>query len=183
MSYVQQKFLKSQLVFDRNHHKTDARKFSTKIQSSSGSEMETKKLKIFESVKKMLASIDLNANQRPFHRKQLLHIVQGFCAIILQCLYLVYEANTIREYMNSIFMTTVGILVYMGFWSAIFKTTIIYEFIDQYETIVNGSEYLISTIHGKMSIFRINVCVLHRAKICKIKSNLRKYQSIYREML
>lgn len=98
-------------------------------------------MKIFESAKQMLVLIDLDANQRPFHRNQLLHIVQGFLAIILQCLYLVYEANTVREYMNSIFMTSTGILVYIAYWNAIFKATLIYEFIDYYETIVNGSEY------------------------------------------
>lgn len=109
-------------------------------------------MKIFESAKKNLASIDLDANQRPLHRMQLLHVVQGFLAISLQCLYLVFEANTAKEYMNSISMTTIGILVYIAYWSAIFQTSTIFEFIDHYETIVNGSEWKHIHIPHSMSV-------------------------------
>lgn len=97
-------------------------------------------MKILLSVKMYLASIDLNENKRLFHPKQLLHVVQGFSAIVLQCLYLVYDANTALDYMDSILMTAVGILVYVSYWSSIFKTTNIYDFIDQLEVIVNGSK-------------------------------------------
>lgn len=70
--------------------------------------MEFEKIKIFLMTKKHLALIDLHKNKRPFHRNQLLHVIQGFLALILQLLYLVFEANTVREYMNSIIITTAG---------------------------------------------------------------------------
>lgn len=63
---------------------------------------------IFESAKKNLASLGYDANKRPFHRKQLSKVMQSFLAIVLECLYIVYDANTVREYINSIFMTTIG---------------------------------------------------------------------------
>lgn len=105
--------------------------------------MEAQKLKIFESVKDHLASIDLDEYKPRFHRKQVVHVVQGFLALTLQYLYLVFDANTAREYMNSIFMTVVGTAVYASYWSAIFQTTTIHDFIDHYETIVNGSKFYI----------------------------------------
>lgn len=97
-------------------------------------------MKIFESAKMSLASMELDANKRPFHRKQLLKVMHSFLAIVLECLYIVYDANTAREYINSIFMTTIGIIVFIAYLSTIFKTTTIYNFIDHYETIVNESE-------------------------------------------
>lgn len=102
--------------------------------------MKTRRIKIFVTAKKNLVSIDLDANKRSFHRMQSLHVVKGFLAIALQCLYLVYDTNTVREYMSSIFMTTFGILVHIAYWNAIFKTTTIYELIGDVEKGVNESE-------------------------------------------
>lgn len=103
--------------------------------------MEVQKLKIFESVKRHLASIDLDEDKPRFHRQQVLHVVKSFLALTLQYLYLVFDANTARDYMNSIFMTVVGVAVATSYWSAIFQMTTIYDFIDRYEKIITGSEF------------------------------------------
>lgn len=102
--------------------------------------MKTEQMRIFVSAKENLASMDLNANKRLLHRNQLLHILQGFTATVLQILYLVYEASTPREYMNSILMSMIGILAHIAYWVVIFKTAAIYDFIDHYETIINRSK-------------------------------------------
>lgn len=104
---------------------------------------------IFESAKKHLASMAFDANERPLHRKQLSKVVKSFLAIALECLYLVYDANTAREYINSIIMTTVGVLVCIAYLSVIFKTATIFEFIDHLETIVIGSKL-------KKALFTVN---------------------------
>ena len=98
-------------------------------------------MKILESVKKNLKSIELYADKPRFHRMQLLLILECFLAIVLKCLHLVYDANTEKEYMYSILMTTFGILVFIAYLSTIFQTTAIYDFIDQLETIVNESKF------------------------------------------
>lgn len=97
-------------------------------------------MKIFQTTKLNLASMDLDANQSLFHKMQLLHILQGFLAIVLQCIYLIYVASTIREYMNSIFMTAFGILAYIVYWSMIFQTKTIFEFMDEFEKAINKSK-------------------------------------------
>lgn len=103
--------------------------------------METNKMEIFLTVKKNLASLAFVPNQRPFYTNQLIHTSYGFLAIILQCLYLFFDAETIKEYMDSIFMTTVGILVYVGYLSMVFKMVTIFIFIDDMEQVVNRRKF------------------------------------------
>lgn len=101
--------------------------------------MKTKPLKIFLTAKENLASIYLNENQCAFHCQQLLRVVQGVLAIILQCLYLVFDANNTRECMNSILMITVGCGVFIAYLSTIFQTKTIYDFIIEFEKSINES--------------------------------------------
>lgn len=79
--------------------------------------METEQMHIFVSVKRNLVSMDLDANKHLLHRNQLMHILQGFSATVLQILYLVYDARTAREYMNSILMSMIGVLAHIGYWN------------------------------------------------------------------
>lgn len=65
-------------------------------------------MKLFVTVKEMLTSIDIIREKGRFHAKRNLRTLEGFLAIIMQCLYLLFDAETDREYMDSIFMTTVG---------------------------------------------------------------------------
>lgn len=110
------------------------------MQTRNRATMKTQQMKIFVSVKKFLASMDLNENKRLLHRNQLLHISQGFTATILQILYLVYDASTARDYMNSILMSMIGVLAHIAYWVVIFQTSAIYDFINRYESIINRSE-------------------------------------------
>lgn len=139
--------------------------------------MKIEKMKLFESARKSFVSVDLDPNKRPFHRGQLLHIVQGFSATILQLLYLVYDASTAKEYMNSLLMTMVGVLVHFAFWSTIFKTTIIYDFIEKFEAIINESELAFihyQNVSDALDITKKIFFAFYRIKISKIEINLRK---------
>lgn len=127
--------------------------------------MKAEKMKIFVTAKENFISMDLDANKRTFHLKQSLHILHGFTATVLQILYILFDANTPREYMNSILNSTIGILCHLAYWSVIFKTTSIYNFIDRCETIINGSRFenmsnlmsifMLFLVDGKMFIFCI----------------------------
>lgn len=111
-------------------------------------------MRIFNTVKKSLLSIDLDVNKPKFHRMQLLHVVQGFVAILLQCMYFVNDANTTNEYMNSILITSIGLLIYVAYWSSIFETKTVYDFIEYYETIINGSKF--GTLKNSMTKFIVS---------------------------
>lgn len=63
------------------------------------------KLEIFETPKKLFAAIGFIQGKRRFHTEQWLRTTEGFLAIIMQVLYLLIEADTVKEYMESIFMT------------------------------------------------------------------------------
>lgn len=103
--------------------------------------METNKntIKIFQIAKEQLAALKIYANKRRFHKQQLVHIVEALIANILQYVYLFCFASTAREYMNSIYMATAGTLVFICYWSAIFKTEDIFLYIDELETTINES--------------------------------------------
>lgn len=101
--------------------------------------METKQLKIFLTAKKNLESLDLYENQCPIDRKQLSRILQTLLAIVLQFLYVFYDANTNREYIDSILMITLGVLLYIAYWSTISNKIIIYDLVNSVEKIINES--------------------------------------------
>lgn len=87
--------------------------------------MEAEELKIFKSAKENFASIFLEANKRPLHQKQLLHILEKSLIVSLLFLYLVYDANTVREYMNSILIIAIAaISLYFCYWYYILVCTL-----------------------------------------------------------
>lgn len=132
--------------------------------------MKAERMKIFVSVKRNLASMDLNANKPLLHRNQRLHILQGFTAVVLQILYLVYEASTAGEYMNSILMSMIGVLAHAAYWNVIFKTTAIYDFIENYERTINRSKLKINRFRVKEQIRSIHA--IHRNSISDIECHL-----------
>lgn len=71
--------------------------------------METKEIKFFKTVEKYFAAIGFIREKGIFHTERWLRIIEGFVAIIMQCLYMLIEAVTIKQYMDSIFMTSAGI--------------------------------------------------------------------------
>lgn len=103
--------------------------------------METKQMEIFKTIKNNFASIGFTKKNEQFHTEQLLRTVEGFLAIILQCLYLLFDANTIKDYMVSILTTTVGIFVYVAYLSTVIKTEKIFIFLDDIEDVINESKF------------------------------------------
>lgn len=102
--------------------------------------LEVEKMRIFETAKQNFASMEMVANKPPLHRKQLLHIVQSLLATSSLCLYLVYETNNTREYLNSVVMTTAGTLGLAVYLCTIFKMASLYDCADRYETAINKSK-------------------------------------------
>lgn len=105
-------------------------------------------MKIFQTVQKHLASIGYRANQNPFNLQQLTIIFMGILAIFSQCVYLFFIANTTKEFLDSILMTTIGILVFISNLSTVHKTATIFIFIDSVEKGIHGS-MLLSTFENE----------------------------------
>lgn len=72
--------------------------------------METNRMEIFKTIKEHLWAIGFTKPHVGFHTEQVLRTSQGFLAIVLQCLYLLFDANTTKDYLDSLFTTSVGIL-------------------------------------------------------------------------
>lgn len=105
--------------------------------------MEPKRLKTFESVIKNFAAIDFNKEKPRFHIRQCLRALEGFSGVTMQALYLFYNANTNKEFIDSIYMTSGGILIWVVYVDTILKTEMIYISIDEIEKKVNASKFSI----------------------------------------
>lgn len=98
------------------------------------------KLEIFQTVKQNLASIGFSANQSAFDKEQLLRGFEGFLGLSSLFIYLIHVANTPTEYMESIYMTIAGVGVLVSYLSMNINYTIIIDFIDEVEGVIDGSE-------------------------------------------
>lgn len=67
-------------------------------------------------------------------------------SIISLIVYAFHVANTARQYMESIFITATGILIFISNISTILKAAKIFDIIDGTERLVNESECLLSVI-------------------------------------
>lgn len=67
-------------------------------------------MKTFRSVKKYLAVASFIEGKDRFNSQQSINALKGFVAIIMQCLYLVFDAVTVKQYLDSIFMSTGGLI-------------------------------------------------------------------------
>lgn len=97
-------------------------------------------MKLFEIVQRNLALMGYSPNQRPFTKKQIqIGVTKALC-ISLHGINLIYVANTPKEYMQSIFDTSVTVLVFISFISTILKMNIIFILIDKLQALVNDSK-------------------------------------------
>lgn len=110
-------------------------------------------MEIFKRIKQNLASNGFRKDKGRFHLEQWLRTTQGLLAIVLQCIYLLFEAETTKEYMDSIFTTTVGVLVYVAYLSTVLKTKQLFIFIDGMEDAINGRKF-----DDKFTVYFWQIC-------------------------
>lgn len=102
--------------------------------------MKQPRMKIAQIVQKNLASIGYRADLRPFNKQQLWILLERMLILVSLFVYLFHVATTFRQYMDAIFMTTVGILMYISLVSTIAGMETIFILIDEMEQIINESE-------------------------------------------
>lgn len=103
--------------------------------------METQKIRTFETVKKSLSLTCFVQGKGRFHIGQKLRAVEAFLAFIMQILYLLIEADTIKEYMDSIYMTGAAFCTYISYMCTIFKVEVVFNCMDEIENLVNESKF------------------------------------------
>lgn len=98
------------------------------------------KMIIFQTVQKYLATIGYAANRSPINSDTISNglaiVVAITCVTVNLCI-----ANTPREFMDAIFMTAAGILVFISFISTVQKMKTIFTFISKMQTIINEGEF------------------------------------------
>lgn len=113
-------------------------------------------MKIFQTVRKNLATIDFSADQRWFDAHQLRNIALSILADALQCMYIFYVADTPEQLMNSIFLTSSGILVFISYMSIISKMAELFFVLNKLEKVVNKSKlsfnFILKLIEKNMDI-------------------------------
>lgn len=97
-------------------------------------------MKIFQTVRKNLATIDFSVDQRWFDFQQLRNIALSLLADVLQCMYVFYEADTPEQLINSAFLTSSGILLFISYMSIILKMAELFFLLDKIEKVVNKRE-------------------------------------------
>lgn len=97
-------------------------------------------MKIFRTIEMNMVFGGFIRNQSAYNRRQWCEIFKTVVAIILQLAYLFHVANTPKQFMDSIFMTTSVILIAISYNSIILKYTELFEFIDDLQQVIDKSE-------------------------------------------
>lgn len=98
-------------------------------------------MKIFQSTKKYLAIVGIVAqSRRPFNMRTLATLSGFAIMIILICTFLFCEANSFKDYTESIYMSSVSIAIFSTFSFVIWKRENIFQFIDCWEKIAEASK-------------------------------------------
>lgn len=103
----------------------------------------SKRMKIFQTVQRDMALIGYKADEQPFNIKQIEHGFKSIFCGTLELVYLIFVAETPKEYLVSIFMTSVGFLVFISFLNTVQKMPKIFYLIDEVEAIINESKFWI----------------------------------------
>lgn len=98
-------------------------------------------MKIFRISQDELAAIGFGKDDVPF--KNELHfrgIIVSSIGMTTQLLYLLYEAETVGEYMLSVFTIIVGVAIFASYFTTIFKINEMSNFIDSYQKFIEESK-------------------------------------------
>lgn len=102
-------------------------------------------MQFFQTFRKLLVMLNftVDIDQKPFSAKLLPNFLLSFFSFIGLFVYLICVANGFKEYIKSIYMTIVGLSLFIVRSSLVFKMTQLYDFLDLYEHTVNESEYIL----------------------------------------
>lgn len=105
--------------------------------------MESKRIEIFVTFKKHLASIGFSESNSALDKEQHLRGSLGVLCILLSFVQLIHVASTAREYMESIIAILAGVGTVISSISMHYQFANIFLLMDDFERLVNESEYTI----------------------------------------
>lgn len=101
-------------------------------------------MQIWQTIRKNLEILKFDPNQTgsstELIRQHQSCFFKSILSLISLIVYLLYVAKTIKEYMDSIFLTTAAITIFVSFTSTVFKTPELYAFLNNAEEAGNKSE-------------------------------------------
>lgn len=104
------------------------------------------KMKLFQTLRRNLAIVKFDPNQTDSFfgliRQHCSCFSQSSLSIVSLTLYLVHDANSVKEYMDSMFLTTAAVTIFASFSSTVFKTPELYTLLNNAETVGNDSELI-----------------------------------------
>ena len=87
-------------------------------------------MKLYQSNQDNLSSLGISSVEKSFNRRMVkTYLIYGLSNISAN-LYLIFEANNFLQYTNSVYVTTGLALIIIGFSIMIFKTSKLYQFMD-----------------------------------------------------
>lgn len=95
---------------------------------------------IFQTVQKTFDSVGLNPKLDPLNRKLLSILITNFMAIILQLIYLLHVADSSQQYLECIYVVTVGSGILLSIASTILIRDKLFLYIDTLDEVFNESK-------------------------------------------
>lgn len=101
-------------------------------------------MKLFQTIKKHLAVLYFHPDQTDslfeLIRQNWSCFLKSILSLTSLFVYLIYVAETVNEFMYSMFLSTASIFIFVAFTSTVFKTSAMYDFLDHFEVALNMNE-------------------------------------------
>lgn len=97
-------------------------------------------MKLFQVVQKHMALSGFVANQRRFNKKHLLGCFLFVLNISLACVNFYFAADSIEVYMSSIFLTLIGVPLFLAYTTTIFQAQKLFDLIKWTEMACDSSK-------------------------------------------
>lgn len=95
-------------------------------------------MNFFQSTVEFFEILGVTPNSRPFNARNLLSIFVFGLTLVLCCVFLVCEAQDVKDYTESIYMSSVFITILLVFLSFIWKKENIFKFITTWKEITES---------------------------------------------
>lgn len=121
------------------------------------------KMKIYQTTRTCLALFGFQEDLQPFNKRQKLIFLPCVFFHTANLVQLFHVANTTQEYMDSIFLTTVGTLITASHISTIGKMKTIFSVINKIEEGINQSKCIIFPLLFFLITHSNNIIILDGA--------------------
>lgn len=100
-------------------------------------------MKIFQTIQIKFAFLGFESNLRPINNRQKWIFFEIFFCVTSLCVHLFHVASTPKEYLDSILITGMAILILISHISTILQMATIFTYIDEVEGVLNESKFVL----------------------------------------